>query len=145
MRKNVASPVICKRMGLLYSTHQNWMRESDWANEARAEKPATTVLWWSGLIWMMSFLGQVKHRGTRNTIIFISSRRTGQKSFECRVCSSTQCCCECVGVGSVQAADRALQCPISVIVAKEAARHVLGTSVWYLCYMSYSWLYSLKW
>lgn len=31
MRKNVTSPVICKRMGLLYSTHQNWTGGSSWA------------------------------------------------------------------------------------------------------------------
>lgn len=34
-----------------------------------------------------------------------------------------------IGAGSVQVADRALQCRIPVIVAKEAVRHMLGTSV----------------
>lgn len=31
LSKYVTSPVICKRMGLLHNTHQNWTRGSNWA------------------------------------------------------------------------------------------------------------------
>lgn len=139
------SPVICRSVGLLYNTGPNWTRGWNWAKCGTSWITCNNSLVVSRCGMNDEFTGSrwnTWEQGSPSSSSLTEEQGKSLLSSGSDLLHSATCLS---GWTMCRQGDRPPWHPISIIVAKEMVSHVLGTPMWYLSYISYSWLYSLSW